>query len=311
MINRFGLIKLSSVGNCSMYELNKNKESKFSKPLFFNEDETIYSPEDIRGCCFKYLDYIVENKLICAASPRPNFHIGMAKRYGISYIQHGEVAFLFNENDHESDKIIADYEAENKETVDDSSSYATPTGTISLLDVRNELGMGGQIDMNNANVRKLGGRPSGQIAMSDLRGKSNKLNYKLTVGSVTGDLSQDMNTVGFSKDSVFTCGNLVGQQVENSSLYITHVTYSVMKNSIAPFFINLYSSTLIPNELVGKGSKHTNHVDVTMSGKTFRFSWGSHNGQMGYLNTANLSELVTIMNSNLNKTIDVTFRWFN
>lgn len=54
---------------------------------------------------------------------------------------------------------------------------ATPTGQISLYDVRTELGRGGQISMGDGDVRQLAGRPSGQIAMSDLRGKSLNISF--------------------------------------------------------------------------------------------------------------------------------------
>lgn len=49
----------------------------------------------------------------------------------------------------------------------------TPTGTISMDDVRTELKVTGTITLNDTNVRKLAGKASGEISMNDLRGKSN------------------------------------------------------------------------------------------------------------------------------------------
>lgn len=51
---------------------------------------------------------------------------------------------------------------------------ALPTGTITMNDVNIELGRssGGQISLNDSDVRQLADRPSGTISMDDLRGKS-------------------------------------------------------------------------------------------------------------------------------------------
>lgn len=46
------------------------------------------------------------------------------------------------------------------------------SGSISMAQVRTELGLSGAISLNQANVRTLAGKPSGTISMSDLYGKS-------------------------------------------------------------------------------------------------------------------------------------------
>lgn len=46
------------------------------------------------------------------------------------------------------------------------------SGTIKMSQVRDELKKTGPISLGNADVRKLGGKPSGTIKMSDLYGKS-------------------------------------------------------------------------------------------------------------------------------------------
>lgn len=304
VINRAGLTKLSSAGTCSIYELN-NKKSKFSKPLFFNKNEIIYSPKNIIECCFKYLDYIVENKLICAASPRPNFHIGIAKRYGLSYIKHGETAFLFNENDYKSDTIIGDYESENKVTVDDAFSYVTPTGTISLLDARNELGMSGQIDMNNANVRRLAGKPNGTISLADLRGKSNQLVYRMYVGDNNGDGSTEFNWFGYYHEGKF--GSISPNVVEGTSgLYI------LMISSVMVVSKGVYESTIViaHNLLAQSGVKHTNYVDATIQGRTFRFAISYYEGSYSYV-AQDHKGVGEHLRSLYRKTVDIKLKWFN
>ena len=63
----------------------------------------------------------------------------------------------------------------------------TPSGQISLDDVNTELDItpGTQINMNAADVRALAEVPSGQIAMSDLQGKSNAQFVAATGGTIT------------------------------------------------------------------------------------------------------------------------------
>lgn len=51
------------------------------------------------------------------------------------------------------------------------------SGTIKMSQVRDELKKTGPISLGNADVRKLGGKPSGTIKMSDLYGKSNYIFY--------------------------------------------------------------------------------------------------------------------------------------
>lgn len=49
------------------------------------------------------------------------------------------------------------------------------SGTIKMSQVRDELKKTGPISLGNADVRKLGGKPSGTIKMTDLYGKSSTL----------------------------------------------------------------------------------------------------------------------------------------
>lgn len=51
------------------------------------------------------------------------------------------------------------------------------SGTIKMSQVRDELKKTGPISLGNADVRKLGGKPSGTIKMSDLYGKSAEIKH--------------------------------------------------------------------------------------------------------------------------------------
>lgn len=62
------------------------------------------------------------------------------------------------------------------------------TGAISMSQVRTELGLSGAISLGQSSVRELAGVPSGTIAMSDLRGKSNTF-LTLKVSAEVDDLS--------------------------------------------------------------------------------------------------------------------------
>lgn len=60
------------------------------------------------------------------------------------------------------------------------------TGSISMEQVRTELKRTGTISLNDTDVRKLAGKASGTIGMSDLRGKKNTesvTNYSVFSGS--------------------------------------------------------------------------------------------------------------------------------
>lgn len=103
---------------------------------------------------------------------------------------------------------------------------ATPTGQIGLYDVRAELNRGGQISLGDGDVRQLAGRPSGQIAMSDLRGKSNYI----TVTSGRGE--KGVNTYfGFARDnplfSGINIGSVTTQSFSGGTLYGIWTSYYI------------------------------------------------------------------------------------
>ncbi len=82
-----------------------------------------------------------------------------------------------------------------------------PAGQISLGQVNTELGLSAtaQISLNDAAVRSLAGVPSGQIAMSNLQGKSNASNYLALLSSSS---SANIEPGGTSSVAIDSSGNI-------------------------------------------------------------------------------------------------------
>lgn len=68
------------------------------------------------------------------------------------------------------------------------------TGSISMDQVRAELGRTGTISLNDGTVRALAGKASGTISMADLRGKSAVQMRTVTPGSSGGLRGYSSNT---------------------------------------------------------------------------------------------------------------------
>ena len=105
----------------------------------------------------------------------------------------------------------------------------TPTGSISMLDIIEELDgtrTPRPISLNDTDVRKLAGKPSGAIRMNDLRGKSKSyLIFNITVGQGTlGNspiygVKYGIGSVSIVETSGVLAGALVGSAytTENST----------------------------------------------------------------------------------------------
>lgn len=83
---------------------------------------------------------------------------------------------------------------------------ALPTGTsLSLAQVRTELGLSGPISLGDADVRALAGKPTGPISLNDLRGKSAE--YKVVINFATWILTgvkYNVNFVGYAAANMTT-----------------------------------------------------------------------------------------------------------
>lgn len=88
----------------------------------------------------------------------------------------------------------------------------TPTGTITMLDVIEELDGAPtprQITLNDADVRGLAGVPTGEISMDDLRGKSSRaaiFKGRLTVGTSSLTTGWTSLGIGSMTDEVYGDG---------------------------------------------------------------------------------------------------------
>ncbi|MGL5962728.1 MAG: hypothetical protein ACRCZ0_12370 [Cetobacterium sp.] len=99
---------------------------------------------------------------------------------------------------------------------------ALPTGTISMSDVNAELKRSGTISLNDGDVRKLAGKPSGIISMSDLRGKSNA--NKIKVGTYRSSYNNQIMYWGYIEGTI---GDLQIKQLDFLSLYIKELYVEV------------------------------------------------------------------------------------
>jgi len=122
------------------------------------------------------------------------------------------------------------------------------SGQISLLDVRSELGRTGQISMNDADVRALASKPSGQIAMSDFHCKST---------SGWANVTNPM-TVSYNPDHLWFA-DIVG-------VVATMTVKSATKWGLAtPEFANICDG----NNGTGYASPYTTFIANTAIGRTF------------------------------------------
>lgn len=87
------------------------------------------------------------------------------------------------------------------------------TGSISMSQVRSELGLSGSISLGQSEVRALAGRSSGSISMSHLRGKS-AINWNGSVSSLPSFLNDFQNTPNsaFLAIRFLSNGNIETQQ---------------------------------------------------------------------------------------------------
>ena len=167
----------------------------------------------------------------------------------------------------------------------------TPSGTISLYDVRVELVRGGQISLNYSDVRKLGGRTSGQIAMSDLRGKSSQITYTLDVRQWPRETAW-----GFRNG---TMGNIFPRNVEGSGLTLSEV-----------FASDIYGNSVFSISL--NGNKFTNKVGIVIDHfSEYTFEWSGNQRAYGDQNSNITTSLLNYFRSKNGGSVQVKFRWFN
>jgi hypothetical protein len=81
------------------------------------------------------------------------------------------------------------------------------SGAISLYNIAVELGISNSsINLNQANVRALAGKPGGSVSLNDLRGKSSA--PPVTTFSMTAGISGDGFAVGYAREATLNIGSL-------------------------------------------------------------------------------------------------------
>lgn len=87
------------------------------------------------------------------------------------------------------------------------------TGSISMGQVRTELGASGAISLGQTSVRTLAGRSSGSISMSHLRGKSSKIcqNVTKTIATQTTTQTTTKMVIVLSELSLVPTANLTSK----------------------------------------------------------------------------------------------------
>lgn len=142
------------------------------------------------------------------------------------------------------------------------------TGSISMDQVRTELGLSGAISLNLAAVRTLAGKASGAISMSDLRGKSNSVLalartasiYTRRVGNANG---QALMGTGLLVSSVKFSDGSTGSSFNNVVFSGGGSTYRVTDLIIR----NVYAAII-----------ETTATIVSTSGKSVRVKWTGSTG---------------------------------
>ena len=142
------------------------------------------------------------------------------------------------------------------------------TGSISMSQVRTELGLSDAISLNLAAVRSLAGKASGAISMSDLRGKSNSVLdpartagiYTIRIGTASG---QAVMVEGLQVSSVKFSDGSTGASFNNVVFAGGGSTYGVT---------GLIVCTL------DKAVIETTATIVSTSGKSVRVKWTGSTG---------------------------------
>lgn len=94
------------------------------------------------------------------------------------------------------------------------------SGEISLADVRAELGLTGEISLNQGTVRSLAGKASGEISLGDLRGKSSLVLVTVTPGTQGVSRGYYNGMYGSISDAVYE-GRTILQVASSSSAQST------------------------------------------------------------------------------------------
>lgn len=182
------------------------------------------------------------------------------------------------------------------------------SGEITMLDIRSELGQSGQIALNDANVRTLCNKPSGQIALSDCYCKS----YIHWVNIVNPMASLNYNNAVFGSDAY--------QKVGNETSIKTYYRWDQLGNTVSNSHYQYYDgndSTYIQADSVSRtrilmihGRRITATSDLKIKNIRVR-SWHQlYNNSSGSVVPMSMNVSYKILYSNHNNPgIDMGITW--
>lgn len=161
------------------------------------------------------------------------------------------------------------------------------TGPISLGQVKEELNKTGSISLGNSDVRKLAGKATGQISLSDLRGKSSYIwEGQLTIGYSNAGIAGTF--YGYNVDDVIT-----GGLIPNKFNSLNFEKFSYVVNGV------IYGTGMV----IGfSGSTHSySYIIATINNKTYKLTQSILNLYI----IMDKPELLEYIKLNMGKTIPV------
>lgn len=173
------------------------------------------------------------------------------------------------------------------------------TGSISMSQVRTELGRSNTITLNDSDVRSLAGKASGTISMNDLRGKSSST-HQLTVGTAsgTGFIHYGYNTHIITGQVQY--GRLSPNKINNT--VIDDLTSDYNNNQFGKYYgfslwVKLGNVSKIKVEINGNVLEIKNFVD---NPNIYRVNSMDNPGY-----ATQLTNIFNYLKNNLNKTVGI------
>ena len=169
------------------------------------------------------------------------------------------------------------------------------SGTISMSQVNTELGLSATaaISLNDARVRTLAGKPSGQISMGDLRGKSNATwHYHTYIVTVDGKAA---NPVDGSKEQYGYDGSMLGYG-------------RIRTTSGGPRPNAVYSSTSNTNRLYVSLSQWVGAATKSVEWPGF---YARRETTGNGINFIDINEVFSMLKANIGADRNLTLGWFS
>ena len=171
-------------------------------------------------------------------------------------------------------------------------------GSISMSQVRTELGRSNTITLNDSDVRNLAGRTSGTISMSDLRGKSSST-HKLTIGTASrkGATFYGYNTINFTGS---TYGNLSPNTFNSKTVDCLYSEYNTSSPSYYTYLLSVWGALG-----VSKLTLIINNITVQLEGNSGNSSviYSVYDDSVQY--GTKVKDIYTYLKNNSGKTVGI------